>query len=115
RHNPMEGFIVTANNRMTGDGYPHLLTGEWQPPYRAQRIAALLQQAAPLSLADHGRIQNDTVSLLARRFMNSALPLLLAEHAPGDRLADQALILLQQWHQPPAEEGHNMHPGRVGP
>jgi penicillin amidase len=37
-NNPPEGIIVTANNRLHGSSYPHMLTGEWLPDYRARRI-----------------------------------------------------------------------------
>ena len=89
RFNPPEGYIVTANNRITGDDYPHLLSSEWQPPYRAQRIADLIERHAPLDLAANGRIQNDTVSLMARRFLDQALP--VAQRAPA---ADRSLYAL---------------------
>ena len=36
--------IVTANNRIVPDDYPHLIATEWLNPYRAQRIADLLAQ-----------------------------------------------------------------------
>ncbi len=71
--NPPEGMIVTANNRVHGTTYPHLLTGEWLPDYRARRIWDLLQAHIPLSMAINGRIQSDTVSLPLRRFLQLAL------------------------------------------
>ena len=45
---PEDGAIVTANNRIVADDYPHLIATEWLNPYRAQRIAELLaaQRAA---------------------------------------------------------------------
>jgi len=97
RFNPAEGYIVTANNRITGDDYPYLLSGEWQPPYRARRIAALIEELTPLDLAANGRIQNDTVSLPARRFLDLALP--HVENAPAvDRsLYAHARDRLRQW------------------
>src|SRR5205807_7511312 len=35
---PPEGFIVTANNRIVPDDYPHHITSEWLDGYRARRI-----------------------------------------------------------------------------
>jgi len=96
RYNPPEGVIATANNRVFGTHYPHLLTGEWLPDYRAARILELIKAYTPLTLADNGRIQNDTVSLQARRFMNAALPL-LAAHAFTRADEVHALRILQQW------------------
>ncbi len=73
--NPDSGMIVTANNRVQGDSYPHFLSSEWLPDYRAKRIKELLDEHNPLTLADNARIQFDTVSLQARHFMRLALPL----------------------------------------
>jgi len=72
--NPPEGFIATANNCMAGDSYPHLLTGEWLPDYRVRRIRELLASSHNMTPADHQRIQTESVSLLARRFLAAALP-----------------------------------------
>lgn len=93
---PLEGYVVTANNRVVGDGYPHWLTGEWLPHYRADRIVALIKERAPLSLADQAAIQTDAVSLFARRFLAAALPCLQRESATSE-LATWALTLLAAW------------------
>lgn len=92
RHNPAEGLIVTANNCVVGDGYRYLLTSEWLPSHRADRISEMLKAIQGQSLADHVRVQTDTVSVLARRFLAVALPLL--EQA---RPADPLLALLRGW------------------
>jgi penicillin amidase len=97
-YNPAEGLIVTANNRVTDDAYPHLLTGEWLPPYRAERIRHLLSTAKPLTLAACGRIQNDVVSLMARRFLSRALPGLQQSMPVDNPLLERAVILLDHWH-----------------
>lgn len=39
--NPGEGFIVTANNKTTGLGYPYVLSSSWYWPERAERAASL--------------------------------------------------------------------------
>lgn len=74
RFNPSEGMIATANNRVHGSDFAHLLTSEWLPGYRVARILELLHAYTPLTLADNGRIQSDTVSLQAQRFLRAALP-----------------------------------------
>lgn len=96
--NPAEGYVATANNYVAGDQYPYLLTSEWLPDYRARRIRQLLEEALPvgLDLADHGRIQNDTLSLMAQRFLASALPLLATE-TPATANTAWALARLQNW------------------
>ena len=94
--NPPEGFIATANNCMAGDSYPYLLTGEWLPDYRLRRIRELLAARPKLTLDDQRRIQNDAVSLMARRFLAAALPLTVA--APHlDPAAGDALNRLAAW------------------
>jgi penicillin amidase len=92
RHNPPEGMIVTANNCVAGDGYPHLLTSEWLPSFRADRITELLKAIPQQTIAGHQQVQMDTVSVLARRFLVTARPLL--EQARPDH---PALALLHDW------------------
>ena len=102
--NPESGMIVTANNRVQGDAYPHLLTSEWLPDYRAKRIMDLLKQNSPLTIPDNGRIQMDTVSGQAHRFLQLVLPELdqqLLVHRNGA----YALQLLQSWDYDMRPEG----------
>jgi penicillin amidase len=96
RFNPPEGFVVTANNHVVADDYPHFICGDWLPPYRAQRIASLLQAQTPLDVEATARIQNDTVSLLMRRFIRLATPL-LPERNESSPLHQQARALLLGW------------------
>lgn len=93
--NPAEGLIVTANNRVHGRDYPHLLTGEWLPDSRATRIRTMLLARAPLTLADHAAVQLDTTSLFMARFVAQALPAL-----DGVPLSDELRVvrtLLADW------------------
>jgi penicillin G amidase len=60
--NPAEGFLVTANNRIVGDDYPHHITSEWLDGYRARRIEDLLGERQRHSLEDFGRMQTDVYS-----------------------------------------------------
>jgi len=64
--NPPEGFIVTANNRVVGPSYPHLITRNWELPYRAERIRQMLRAGGPFSQDDVRHLQMDTVDLFAR-------------------------------------------------
>ena len=61
--NPPQGFLVTANNRITGDDYPHHITSEWMTGYRAQRIEEMLGQRERHSVHDFERMQLDFLSL----------------------------------------------------
>ncbi len=74
---PARGWIATANQRIHGPDYPHYLTSEWAPPYRQQRIEALLEATPRHDLASLRRIQSDQVSLATRRL----LPFLAQVHS----------------------------------
>jgi penicillin G amidase len=60
--NPGSGFLVTANNRIVGDDYPHHITSEWMTGYRAQRIEDGLGERERHSLEDFARLQVDVYS-----------------------------------------------------
>ena len=66
---PGTSFIVTANNRMHDEDYPHLIGLDFHPPFRARRIAHLLSSNDAVTVADCGSIQVDTVSLPAQRLL----------------------------------------------
>ncbi|MFQ5839439.1 MAG: penicillin acylase family protein [Candidatus Methylomirabilales bacterium] len=71
--NPGEGMIVTANHRLVPEEYPHYLTYLWEPPFRADRIQALLNGKGGLSVLDMLVVQSDQVSLQATRLLGSCL------------------------------------------
>ncbi len=62
---PSSGLLVNANNRLVDDTYPFFLAADWDEPFRAQRIADLLQRGGPLDRDGFARIQLDQVSALA--------------------------------------------------
>ena len=43
---PPGGVLFNANNRIVPPDYPYLLTADWEAPYRARRLAELLERAA---------------------------------------------------------------------
>ena len=90
--NPESGAIVTANHRITPPGYPHFISSEWQPPYRADRIQALLDAVPKHTVPSFARIQADVVSPAMREL----LPKLLATR-PRSENARKALALLAKW------------------
>jgi len=65
---PPSGILVTANGRITPDGYPRLLANLWWAPYRTARIFHLLNGAERFSAADMLAIQTDVTSELERFF-----------------------------------------------
>ena len=90
--NPASGAIVTANHRITPPGYPHFISSDWQPPYRADRIQQLLDATPKHTVGSFARLQADVTSLAMREL----LPRLLATR-PRSEEARQALAMLSKW------------------
>lgn len=57
--NPEEGLIVTANNKIVPEGYPHYAGFDWLYPFRAERIRELLLQKEKHTIGSFQEIQND--------------------------------------------------------
>jgi penicillin G amidase len=92
--NPSQGFLVSANHRMHPEDYPHLLSEDFHEPYRARRIAELLEARDDHDVASMAAIQVDTVSLPGRRLV----PLLLDRiGVPRDDRRRRALDLVGSW------------------
>ncbi len=62
RFNPEEGFIVTANNKIISEDFPHYISFDWDEAFRAERIKDLLFQKEKHDLGSFKRIQNDIYS-----------------------------------------------------
>jgi penicillin amidase len=90
--NPPGGALVSANHKIVPPGYKHHITVEWQPPYRARRIAELLAREPRHTVATFARIQADSVSLAVREL----LPLMLRARPATDE-AREAMALLAAW------------------
>ena len=60
---PPSATVVSANQRIVDEAYPHHLTHNWRVPYRARRIHDLLQTKAKLDVDDFLWIQGDTYSI----------------------------------------------------
>lgn len=74
-YNPVEGFIVTANQRVVGTNYKYKqITREFAPPWRARRIYDLLKSNTKITVGDTRDIQYDVFSLplssLARKIVD---------------------------------------------
>jgi penicillin amidase len=90
--NPDQGFIVTANNAVTGPEYPYHLSIDFDEPHRAFRIAERLEGLTSATVDDMARIHSDVVSLTARAFI-ARLPVI----APSTSLEHAALAELHGW------------------
>jgi penicillin G amidase len=89
---PPAGRIVTANNKIVPEDYRYFLTRDWEPPYRAERIAALLDRTPRQSPDASAAIEADDLSLPAQ----TLLPLML-DMVPADEAQRQALAALKSW------------------
>ena len=91
-YNPPSHQIVTANNRIVGDDYPHFITHEYFGAYRAQRIIDLLNEKERLTPADMAAMQGDFFCIPASQIVPHLLKL-----EPRSETERQALALLRTW------------------
>jgi len=89
---PTSGFIVTANNKVTGDDYPHFLAYDMADPYRAQRLNDLLAAGHGFTREGLRAIQAETLGLPAAAIR----PYLLAVPPAGER-EKKALDEVRRW------------------
>jgi len=89
---PESGYLVTANNRIVGDEYPHHITSEWLDGFRAKRIEQLLAESDEHDIESFEAMQSDNLSLpgieAARR---------LARLHPRGQREISALERLRSW------------------
>ncbi len=90
--NPASGYLATANNRIHGDNYPHLIGHDFLPPFRARRIVQMLTAERTHSQETFARMQMDTRSIPAAEI----LPLLLEVEPTSDE-QKEALAQLEEW------------------
>jgi penicillin G amidase len=91
-YNPDQGFLATANNKVTSDDYPYLLAHHYFPGYRAKRITDLLAASDRHTVDDMRRIHAEVYSLPAEALR----PHLLALKPEGD-LERRALAAVAAW------------------
>jgi len=105
--NPPEGFIVAANQAVTGPSGAVKITSDWDYGYRSQRIRDLLLAAKraqrPLTVDDMRTIEGDTQNGIAQLLV----PLLLKvgirdkdDNSPltaDEKFAQDAVDLLKGW------------------
>jgi penicillin amidase len=94
-YNPPSGYITTSNEMNLPPRYPYQerrLGFEWSLPFRHQRIEEVLSGLSKVSIEDSMRLQNDVVSLPARRLVSLLKPL-----SSDDAATDAALRLLRGW------------------
>jgi penicillin amidase len=89
---PESGYLVTANNRIVGDGYSHHITSEYLDGFRARRIEHLLSRSDEHDIEGFERMQSDVHSIpgveTARR---------LARLSPVGQRETRAIERLRSW------------------
>lgn len=69
-YNPESGYIITANNKVTPQNYPYLVTTDWDYGYRAQRLEDLITTSnRSISIEDFKRFQGDDLNLNAKNII----------------------------------------------
>jgi penicillin G amidase len=93
--NPPAGYFVSANEQNLPAAYPYRerkLGFEWAPNSRFRRISEVLAGQPKVSIEDSMRLQNDLVSVAARR-----LQAVLKTYKPTDARARSAARMLTEW------------------
>lgn len=94
-YNPPHGWIATANAYNLPADYPaqeRKLGFEWTNPSRHQRLHEVLGALPKVSLEDSEQLQNDVLSIPARRLLA-----LLAPLSSEDEKTKRALAFLRGW------------------
>lgn len=81
RFNPESGMIVTSNEKVVDDDYPHFISRRWAMPYRGDRIRALIDAEPAHTLDSMQRIQMDVRSTVADDLLPVMLDLTGEGHA----------------------------------
>jgi penicillin amidase len=90
--NPPSGTIVTANQRIVGDGYPHHLGLDYARPDRARRVHDRLAGLVDATVDDMAAVHRDTRSLAADVWVPRLVTL-----EPSDAFERSALDRLRDW------------------
>jgi penicillin amidase len=89
---PPSGRIVTANQRIIGDHYPHYLSDSWALPWRTLRIHEALDEREVHTMETFRAMQQDDLSPVAR----DLVPLLL-DVEPADDTDAAVAGILRSW------------------
>jgi penicillin G amidase len=95
-YNPPDGFVASANNRVTDSVYPYYLSHFFEPPHRIRRIRELLSGRKKFSADDLAAIQLDNVSLHAKELISS-LEVDLAHLVDENSIVKTAADRLLSW------------------
>lgn len=89
---PPEHLVITANNRVAGDDFPHYIGMDYMNGYRALRLHEILAGRTGLNMTDMATTQMDITCLPAREVAR-----LLGEVRCEQPLAEEARANLARW------------------
>jgi penicillin amidase len=89
---PESGYLVTANNRIVDDDYPHHVSSDWLDGFRAARIEQLILETEEHDLDSFQRMQTDLYSIPGDEVVHR-----LARLSPTGQRETQAIERLKSW------------------
>ncbi|OGO15178.1 MAG: hypothetical protein A2Y93_00630 [Chloroflexi bacterium RBG_13_68_17] len=90
--NPGRGWLVTTNERIVPDDYPHFLGNVWMNGFRGRRLSEIIQAADRLGPDDFCRMQMDVTCIPGQEFVDRLKGL----RSPDPEVR-AALDLLRAW------------------
>ena len=94
--NPPAGWLATANNKVVGSGYPHLITTCWEASYRQSRVAELLRSKPTFTVEDFKSLHGDRLSHPSRFLRDRLLAAASGEELATPKMLE-ALDRLRAW------------------
>jgi penicillin amidase len=100
-----DAILLSANNKAYRSGYPYRLSAQFEPPYRAYRIAQLLHARSRYDAEYFAHMQLDTLSPIDLEIARDVVR--LARERPDEPTNRNALALLERWsgRYSPSSEG----------
>jgi penicillin amidase len=93
--NPEEGFVATANNKVIGGSYPHIISHYWEPLDRITRIRKLLNTGEKISVDDIKGMHKDNYCVLAAELVPHLISVL--DRRVSGVQAQEARDILLRW------------------
>jgi penicillin amidase len=90
-----DAILLSANNKAYGSRYPYRLSAQFEPPYRAYRIAELLAVRRRYDVAYFARMQLDTLSPIDLEIAHDVLR--FARAHPAETSDETPLASLAVW------------------
>ena len=90
--NPEQGYIATANNKPVGDDYPHYISVDFTPGFRAQRVTDALLPLENPKAKDMAKVHGERLSIPARAYAG-----FLKSVEPQDEMTARAREKLTTW------------------